>query len=80
MGVLMFEVLKKCGFKDICVVVIWYFGGIKFGVGGLICVYGKLVFEGLNYIGVVEWKFMWVMYIFVDYIWFGKIENEVREL
>lgn len=49
----MLEVFKKCGLKDIVVVVICYFGGIKFGVGGLICVYGKCISEGINYVGVV---------------------------
>lgn len=72
----MLEVFKKRGLKDMVVVVMCYFGGIKLGVGGLVCVYGKFVFEVLNELGIVKWIFMVVMYIIVDYIWFGKLENE----
>lgn len=44
-GVLMLEVLKKKFLKNVVVVVICYFGGIKLGVGGLVCVYGNVVSE-----------------------------------
>lgn len=39
-GKFMFNVLIGLGIGEIMVVVICYFGGIKFGIGGLVCVYG----------------------------------------
>lgn len=41
---------------NVVVVVIWYFGGIKLGVGGFICVYFGSVVNIIKEIGVVEVK------------------------
>lgn len=77
-GVPMLEVLKKQGLKDTVVVVTRYFGGIKLGGGGLIRAYGKATTEGLQAAQVVERKLHHLMKISIDYIWLGKVENEVR--
>lgn len=77
-GVPMLEVLKKRGLKDTVVVVTRYFGGIKLGGGGLIRAYGKATTEGINAAQVVERKCHHLIKISVDYVWLGKLENEIR--
>lgn len=77
-GVPMLEVLKKQGLKDTVVVVTRYFGGIKLGGGGLIRAYGKATTEGLFAAKVVERKQHYLMKVSIDYVWLGKVENEVR--
>ena len=77
-GVPMLEVLKKQGLKDTVVVVTRYFGGIKLGGGGLIRAYGNATTEGIAAAGVVERKLHHVMKVAIDYVWLGKLENEIR--
>ncbi|MER2040037.1 MAG: YigZ family protein [Solibacillus sp.] len=77
-GVPMLEVLKKQGLKDTVVVVTRYFGGIKLGGGGLIRAYGKATTEGIAAAQVVERKLHYIMKVAVDYVWLGKLENEIR--
>ena len=77
-GVPMLEVLKKQGLKDTVVVVTRYFGGIKLGGGGLIRAYSKATTEGITAAQVVERKLHYLMKIGIDYVWLGKIENEIR--
>lgn len=77
-GVPMLEVLKKQGLKDTVVVVTRYFGGIKLGGGGLIRAYGKATTEGIAAATVVERKLHHVLKVNIDYVWLGKLENEIR--
>ena len=77
-GVPMLEVLKKQGLKDTVVVVTRYFGGIKLGGGGLIRAYSKATTEGITSAQVVERKLHYLMKIGIDYVWLGKLENEIR--
>ena len=77
-GVPMLEVLKKQGLKDTVVVVTRYFGGIKLGGGGLIRAYSKATTEGIAAAQVVERKLHYLMKIGIDYVWLGKLENEIR--
>lgn len=77
-GVPMLEVLKKQVLKDTVVVVTRYFGGIKLGGGGLIRAYSKATTEGIAAAQVVERKKHAIMKISIDYIWLGKVENEIR--
>lgn len=77
-GVPMLEVLKKKGLKDTVVVVTRYFGGIKLGGGGLIRAYGKATTEGIEAAQVVERKCHHLVKIAIDYVWLGKLENELR--
>lgn len=77
-GVPMLEVLKKQGLKDTVVVVTRYFGGIKLGGGGLVRAYGKATTEGIAAAQVVERKMHYIMKVAIDYVWLGKLENEIR--
>ena len=74
----MLEVLKKQGLKDTVIVVTRYFGGIKLGGGGLIRAYSKATSEGIAAAQVVERKLHYLMKIAIDYVWLGKLENEIR--
>jgi uncharacterized YigZ family protein len=77
-GVPILEVLKKKHLKDTVVVITRYFGGIKLGAGGLIRAYGKATSDGLAATGIVERKLMRIVHTTIDYLWLGKLENELR--
>ena len=77
-GVPILEVLKKQHLKDTVVVITRYFGGIKLGVGGLVRAYGKATTAGIDASGIVERRLHHLMKIVVDYVWLGKLENEIR--
>lgn len=77
-GVPILEVLKKQHLQDTVVVITRYFGGIKLGAGGLVRAYGKATTSGLKASGIVERRVHCVMKIDVEYLWLGKLENEIR--
>lgn len=77
-GVPILEVLKKQHLKDTVVVITRYFGGIKLGAGGLVRAYGKATTAGIDASGIVERRLHHLMKIVVDYVWLGKLENEIR--
>ncbi len=77
-GVPILEVLKKQHLKDSVVVITRYFGGIKLGAGGLVRAYGKATTAGIEASGIVERRLHHLMKIVVDYVWLGKLENEIR--
>ncbi|GBF12288.1 YigZ family protein [Tepidibacillus sp. HK-1] len=72
------EVIKKMGLKDTVVVVTRYFGGILLGAGGLIRAYGKAAKEGILAAGVIERILYRQVHVTIDYTWYGKIENEMK--
>lgn len=78
-GVPILEVLKKKHLKDTVIVVTRYFGGIKLGSGGLIRAYGKAASEALAASGIVERRLHSLMKVTIDYVWLGKLENEIRQ-
>ncbi|MGG0657721.1 YigZ family protein [Rummeliibacillus pycnus] len=77
-GVPILEVLKKQHLQDTAVVITRYFGGIKLGAGGLVRAYGKATTAGIDASGVVERQVHHLMKIDVEYVWLGKLENEIR--
>ncbi len=77
-GVPILEVLKKQHLKDTVVVITRYFGGIKLGAGGFVRAYGKATTAGIDASGIVERRLHHLMKIVVDYVWLGKLENEIR--
>ncbi|MGM9966325.1 YigZ family protein [Rummeliibacillus sp. POC4] len=77
-GVPILEVLKKQHLKDTVVVITRYFGGIKLGAGGLVRAYGKATTAGIDASGVVERRLHHLMKVTVEYVWLGKLENEIR--
>ncbi|MFJ8261848.1 YigZ family protein [Rummeliibacillus sp. NPDC094406] len=77
-GVPILEVLKKQHLQDTVVVITRYFGGIKLGAGGLVRAYGKATTSGIDASGIVERRVHHLMKIDVEYVWLGKLENEIR--
>lgn len=78
-GILMFEVLCCWELMDVVVVVICYFGGVKFGVGGFVCVYFFVVFEVLDWVMFVWWVVFCQVMIEVLYGDVGCIDNLLCE-
>lgn len=66
------------GLKDTVVVVTRYFGGILLGAGGLIRAYGKAAKEGILAAGVIERILYRQVHVTIDYTWYGKMENEMK--
>ncbi|MGG1514156.1 YigZ family protein [Paenibacillus oryzisoli] len=72
------EVIKQQGLKNTAVVVTRYFGGIMLGAGGLIRAYTDGAVAGLEAAQPVYKVNHQQVLIEVDYTWFGKLENELR--
>lgn len=73
------ECIKKNGLKDTVVVVTRYFGGIKLGAGGLVRAYTAGTVAALEAAGIVAHILHREITITVDYHWWGKVENELRQ-
>ncbi|NOV00172.1 YigZ family protein [Paenibacillus planticolens] len=72
------EVIKHQGLKNIAVVVTRYFGGIMLGAGGLIRAYTDGAVVGIEAAQPIYKVNHQKVMIEVDYTWYGKIENELR--
>ncbi|MCI3922792.1 YigZ family protein [Paenibacillus sp. TRM 82003] len=73
------EVIKHQQLKNVAVVVTRYFGGIMLGAGGLVRAYTDGAVEGLAAAGVVYKVLHTPIKITMDYPWWGKVENELRQ-
>ncbi|UJF34340.1 YigZ family protein [Paenibacillus hexagrammi] len=72
------EVIKHQGLKNIAVVVTRYFGGIMLGAGGLIRAYTDGAVAGIEAAKPVYKVNHRLVKVEVDYTWYGKLENELR--
>jgi uncharacterized YigZ family protein len=72
------EVIKHQGLKNIAVVVTRYFGGIMLGVGGLIRAYTDGAVAGIEAAVAINQMLHQQVNVQIDYIWLGKLENELR--
>ncbi|TXK82534.1 YigZ family protein [Paenibacillus sp. N3.4] len=72
------EVIKHQGLKNIAVVVTRYFGGIMLGAGGLIRAYTDGAVVGIEAAEPIYKVNHQQVLIEVDYTWYGKLENELR--
>jgi|GEM_PF-8386 len=72
------EVIKHKQLKNVAVVVTRYFGGILLGAGGLVRAYTDGAVAGLEAAGIVYKVLHTPVRITMDYTWFGKVENELR--
>ncbi|MEG0075273.1 MAG: YigZ family protein [Eubacterium sp.] len=73
------EVINLRKLKNILVVVIRYFGGIKLGAGGLIRAYSGTGSEVLNDCQVVKKQFSDILTIEIDYPSYGGLINVLNE-
>ncbi|NEW07173.1 YigZ family protein [Paenibacillus sp. SYP-B3998] len=72
------EVIKHQGLKNIAVVVTRYFGGIMLGAGGLIRAYTDGAVIGIEAAQPIYKVNHREVMVEVDYTWYGKLENELR--
>lgn len=63
-GWLIFEVLCYYDFDGVFGVVVCYYGGVKFGVGGLVCVYMDVIVLVLFDVECVEC--IWYMWFVIE--------------
>lgn len=72
------EVIKAQGLKNTVIVVTRYFGGIMLGAGGLIRAYTDGAVAAIDASEAVLRVLHREIIVEVDYTWYGKIENELR--
>lgn len=78
-GAPMLDVLIKNELKNVCAVVIRYFGGTKLGTGGLVRAYSGGVIDAIKNATLVERKDALETSIEIDYSLNGKIEYEIAK-
>lgn len=78
-GAPMLDVLVKNELKNVCAVVIRYFGGTKLGTGGLVRAYSGGVIDAIKNATLVERKDALETSIEIDYSLNGKIEYEIAK-
>jgi uncharacterized YigZ family protein len=72
------EVIKARQLKHVAIVVTRYFGGIMLGAGGLIRAYTDGAVAGIAAAGEVLMVLHREVKVAIDYTWYGKVENELR--
>lgn len=73
------EVIKHRGLKNAAVVVTRYFGGIMLGAGGLVRAYTDGAVAGIDAAGPVVKVLHREITVDIDYTWYGKLENALRD-
>lgn len=76
-GTPMLDVLVKNNIKNVCAIVVRYFGGIKLGTGGLVRAYSGGVINALKKSTLVERKDALEISLDIAYTLNGKIEYEI---
>ena len=78
-GIPILEVIKKNDLRNVCIVVVRYFGGILLGAGGLTRAYVKSAADAIDAAGVVERVSGHQIDLSLDYDLFGKIQYYLKE-
>jgi uncharacterized YigZ family protein len=78
-GIPILEVIKKNDLRNVCIVVVRYFGGIMLGAGGLTRAYVKSAADAIEAAGVVERVSGHQIDLSLDYDLFGKIQYFLKE-
>ncbi|WKY46833.1 YigZ family protein [Eubacteriaceae bacterium ES3] len=73
------EVINHKELKDVLVVVIRYFGGIKLGTGGLVRAYGGGASDVIKAAQVIKKQFSSQIYIEIAYPLYGGLINQLTE-
>ena len=79
-GIPMLEVLKKKDITNCLVIVTRYFGGVLLGAGGLVRAYTKAVALALEKAKIVRKEKFYLVEMYVDYVFWGKIQNILKNL
>lgn len=72
-GMPVYDVLKKRGLTDVCVVVTRYFGGILLGGGGLVRAYSHAASLACDAASVMDMRLCHKLRIVTDYGMYGKL-------
>jgi uncharacterized YigZ family protein len=78
-GMPILQVLLQKELKNILVVVVRYFGGIKLGAGGLVRAYTRAAAEAVNEAGIVKMTYSSRGILFIDYSLLGSVEYFLRQ-
>jgi len=73
------DVLNHRDLKDVLIVVVRYFGGIKLGTGGLIRAYGGGASDVLNHCRIIKKQFSDQLEIVIHYPSYGGFSNGLME-
>ncbi|MBF0746131.1 YigZ family protein [Gemella sp. 19428wG2_WT2a] len=78
-GAPMLDCIIKNNLRNVCAVVIRYYGGIKLGTGGLVRAYSHGLIEAIKNASLVERKNAIEIKFEIDYHLNGKIEYEIAK-
>nr|WP_320025123.1 YigZ family protein [uncultured Acetobacterium sp.] len=73
------DIINHRELKDVLVVVIRYFGGVKLGTGGLIRAYGGGASDVLNHCTIIKKQFSDQLDLVVSYSSYGGLSNGLQE-
>lgn len=73
------EVIRNHQLKNVVIVVTRYFGGIMLGAGGLIRAYTDGAIAAIEAAQPIKQVLHRQVFVDVDYTWYGKLENVLRE-
>ena len=78
-GMPILQVLLQKGLKNVLLVVVRYFGGIKLGAGGLVRAYSRCAAETVSEAGIVKMVLSSRGRIAVNYGMLGSVEHFLRQ-
>lgn len=78
-GIPILDVIRKNDLRNVCVVVVRYFGGILLGAGGLTRAYVKGAADAIEAAGVIERVPGHQIDLLLDYDLFGKLQYFLKE-
>ncbi|MFH5836416.1 YigZ family protein [Proteiniclasticum sp. C24MP] len=78
-GIPILDVIRKNDLRNVCVVVVRYFGGILLGAGGLTRAYVKGAADAIEAAGVVERVSGHQIDLILEYDLFGKLQYFLKE-
>ena len=78
-GMPILQVLLQKELKNVLVVVVRYFGGIKLGAGGLVRAYRRTATEAVNQASVVKMVLSTRAAISIDYNLLGSVEHFLHQ-
>jgi uncharacterized YigZ family protein len=78
-GMPILQVLLQRELKNVLVIVVRYFGGIKLGAGGLVRAYSRTTAEAINEAGVVKMELSSRGVLQINYNQLGSVEHFLRQ-
>ncbi len=73
------QVINQGALKDVLVVVVRYYGGVKLGAGGLVRAYSGGAVDVLNKAQIIVKKMMDLIHVVIDYSLYGGLTSQLAE-